>query len=137
MKRIRCFTLAFGLIAAVSVANHLRFGAAAAPLPDSNFVLVAHGGAGDYSNMKPEQVEMRRAAMLKAVQAGYTILTKKGSSLDAVEATIRVMEDSGFFDAGRGSYYTREGVPEMDHVRSPSLNPQDGSLRSRSVEPRD
>jgi beta-aspartyl-peptidase (threonine type) len=77
-------------------------------------VLVAHGGAGDYSNMKPEQVEMRRVAMLKAVQAGYKILAKKGSSLDAVEATIRVMEDSGLFDAGRGSYYTREGVPEMD-----------------------
>jgi L-asparaginase / beta-aspartyl-peptidase len=48
------------------------------------------------------------------VQSGYAILAKKGSSLDAVEATIRVMEDSGLFDAGRGSYYTREGIPEMD-----------------------
>jgi beta-aspartyl-peptidase (threonine type) len=114
MKTIRSFRLIFGLIAMVSVANHLRFETSAAPPPDSNFVLVAHGGAGDYSNMKPEQVEMRRAAMLKAVQAGYTILAKGGRSLDAVEATIRVMEDSGLFDAGRGSYYTREGVPEMD-----------------------
>ncbi len=33
--------------------------------------------------MKPEQIEMRRAAMLKAVQAGYTILAKGGRSLDA------------------------------------------------------
>ena len=114
MKRVRSFILICGLIAAVRVVHHVPFDAAAAPPPDSNFVLVAHGGAGDYSNMKPEQVEMRRAAMLKAVQAGYTILANKGSSLDAVEATIRVMEDSGLFDAGRGSYYTREGVPEMD-----------------------
>jgi L-asparaginase / beta-aspartyl-peptidase len=114
MKTIRSFRLIFGLIAMVSVASHLRFETSAAPPPDSNFVLVAHGGAGDYSNMKPEQIEMRRAAMLKAVQAGYTILAKRGRSLDAVEATIRAMEDSGLFDAGRGSYYTREGVPEMD-----------------------
>jgi beta-aspartyl-peptidase (threonine type) len=64
--------------------------------------------------MRPEQIEMRRTAMLKAVQAGYAILARGGASLDAVEAAIRVMEDSGLFDAGRGSYYTREGIPEMD-----------------------
>lgn len=116
MKSIFSFTVVLAAIAAFSLANHFPFNAAvgAAQAPPSGFVLVAHGGAGDYSNMKPEQVEMRRAAMLKAVQAGYTILAKGGRSLDAVEATIRVMEDSGLFDAGRGSYYTREGVPEMD-----------------------
>jgi L-asparaginase / beta-aspartyl-peptidase len=116
MKTIISFTVVLAAIAAFCLANHFPFNAAvgAAQVPLSGFVLVAHGGAGDDSNMKPEQVETRRAAMLKAVQAGYTILAKKGSSLDAVEATIRVMEDSGLFDAGRGSYYTREGVPEMD-----------------------
>jgi beta-aspartyl-peptidase (threonine type) len=116
MKTIFSLTVVLAAIAVFSLANHFPFNAAvgAAQAPPSGFVLVAHGGAGDYSNMKPEQVEMRRAAMLKAVQAGYTILAKKGSSLDAVEATIRVMEDSGLFDAGRGSYYTREGVPKMD-----------------------
>jgi beta-aspartyl-peptidase (threonine type) len=104
MKTI--FSLVLAAIAAFSLANQFPFNAAvkAAQALPSRFVLVAHGGAGDYSNMKPEQVEMRRAAMLKAVQAGYTILAKKGSSLDAVEATIRVMEDSGLFDAGRGSW---------------------------------
>src|SRR5205085_10319631 len=91
------------------------FGPARAAVdPPSGFVLVAHGGAGDYSKMSSEQVAMRRAAMTKAVQAGYAVLAKRGSSLDAVEATIRIMEDSGQFDAGRGSYYTREGLPEMD-----------------------
>lgn len=117
MKGIHLFTIGFALIAIGSVVIHLEFGAparAAVDPPPSGFVLVAHGGAGDYSKMSAEQIEMRRAAMAKAVQAGYAILAKKGASLDAVEATIRVMEDSGQFDAGRGSYYTREGVPEMD-----------------------
>jgi beta-aspartyl-peptidase (threonine type) len=116
VKRIRSFTLALAAIAAFSIMVHLQLGTAVGTAlpPDSNFVLVAHGGAGDYSKMEPRQIEMRRTAMLKAVQAGYVILEKNGSSLDAVEATIRVLEDSGLFDAGRGSYYTREGVPEMD-----------------------
>jgi beta-aspartyl-peptidase (threonine type) len=82
--------------------------------PAQNFTLVAHGGAGDYSQMPPQQVEGRRRAMTAAAHAGYRILARGGASLDAVEATIRVMEDSGLFDAGRGAYYTREGVPEMD-----------------------
>jgi L-asparaginase / beta-aspartyl-peptidase len=78
------------------------------------FVLVAHGGAGTYKNMTPELLEARRAAMVQAIQKGYAILARGGSGLDAVEATIRVMEDSGLFDSGRGAYYTRDGVPEMD-----------------------
>jgi beta-aspartyl-peptidase (threonine type) len=78
------------------------------------FVLIVHGGAGDYKQVTPEQVALRRAAMTKAIQAGYRVLAHSGTSLDAVEATIRVMEDSGVFDAGRGAYYTRDGVPELD-----------------------
>jgi beta-aspartyl-peptidase (threonine type) len=116
MKLIRSLVVLFSATAAVSVSSHFGLGSPAkvASPPASGFVLVAHGGAGDYSSMRPEQIEMRRAAMVKAVQSGYAILAKAGASLDAVEATIRAMEDSGLFDAGRGSYYTREGVPEMD-----------------------
>jgi beta-aspartyl-peptidase (threonine type) len=81
---------------------------------EKKFVLVAHGGAGDYTKMQPEAIAARRDLMVKAISTGYEILARGGSSLDAVEATIRVMEDSGLFDAGRGAYYTKEGVPEMD-----------------------
>src|ERR1700733_373770 len=84
------------------------------PQSSSNFVLVAHSGAGDYSHATPAMIEARRAAMVKAIQGGYAILSRGGSSLDAVEATIRVMEDAGLFDAGRGGYYTRDGIPELD-----------------------
>lgn len=78
------------------------------------FVLVAHSGAGDYSKMTPEIIEARRAGMLQAIRTGYSILARGGTSMGAVEATIRVMEDSGLYDAGRGAYYTQDGVPEMD-----------------------
>jgi beta-aspartyl-peptidase (threonine type) len=77
-------------------------------------VLVAHGGAGSYANVSAEFIETRRAVMIEAIRKGYKILASGGTGLDAVEATIRVMEDSGRFDAGRGAYYTREGVPELD-----------------------
>jgi len=79
-----------------------------------SFVLVAHGGAGDYSKMSQEQIDERRTTMVRAIRAGYAILSRGGTSVDAVEATISVMEDSGLFDAGRGGYYTRAGVPELD-----------------------
>jgi len=79
-----------------------------------DFVLVVHGGAGDYRQMSPEQIAIRRAAMTKAMGAGYNVLAHAGTSLDAVETTIRILEDSGAFDAGRGAYYTRDGIPELD-----------------------
>ncbi|MBZ5610232.1 MAG: isoaspartyl peptidase/L-asparaginase [Acidobacteriia bacterium] len=93
------------LILAVSVA---------AQPPARNFGMVIHGGAGNYDSMTAEQIGQRRDAMTKAIQAGYAILKRGGASLDAVEAAIRVMEDSGLFDSGRGAYYTKDGVPEMD-----------------------
>ena len=101
-----------------ALANHGRSARAAkSPLPaqsSASFVLVAHSGAGDYSKTPPAMIEARRAAMVKAIQSGYAILSHGGSSLDAVEATIRVMEDAGLFDAGRGAYYDRDGIPELD-----------------------
>ncbi len=96
----------------------------------SNFVLVAHSGAGDYSKMPAETIEARRDGMLKAIQAGYAILARGGTSLDAVEATIRVMEDSGLYDAGRGAYYTKDGVPEMDAAIMNGQTLQAGSVAS-------
>jgi beta-aspartyl-peptidase (threonine type) len=97
---------------------------------DNNFVLVAHSGAGDYSNMTPQTIEARRDGMVKAIRAGYAILARGGTSMDAVEATIRVMEDSGLYDAGRGAYYTKDGVPEMDAAIMDGRTLQAGSVAS-------
>jgi L-asparaginase / beta-aspartyl-peptidase len=103
---------------------------AASAQPAANFVLVAHGGAGDYSKMTPQDIQARRDLMVKAIRAGYGILARGGASLDAVEATIRVMEDSGLFDAGRGAYYTKEGVPEMDAAIMNGRTLEAGSVAS-------
>jgi L-asparaginase / beta-aspartyl-peptidase len=116
--RITRLCLAVVVVVALVAANHARSAngsRSGVPSPTGwDFVLAAHGGAGMYKNMTPTQLEARRATMVEAIQRGYEILAGGGSSLDAVEATIRVMEDSGQFDAGRGAYYTREGVPELD-----------------------
>ncbi len=95
-----------------------------------DFVLLAHSGAGDYSKMTPQTIEARRAGMVKAIRAGYAILARGGTGLDAVEATIRVMEDSGLYDAGRGAYYTKDGVPEMDAAIMDGRTLQAGSVAS-------
>jgi L-asparaginase / beta-aspartyl-peptidase len=96
----------------------------------SDFVLVAHSGAGDYRNMPAQTIEARRDGMEKAIRTGYAILARGGTSLDAVEATIRVMEDSGLYDAGRGAYYTKDGIPEMDAAIMNGKTLQAGSVAS-------
>lgn len=80
------------------------------------FVLVIHGGAGTIlkKNMTPEKEAAYQAALEQALQAGYAILSKGGSSLDAVEAAVRVMEDNPLFNAGKGAVFTNEGKNELD-----------------------
>src|SRR5438132_13047954 len=52
--------------------------------------------------------------MEQALRTGQTILMKGGSSIDAVEASIRVLEDSPLFNAGKGAVFTHEGKNELD-----------------------
>jgi beta-aspartyl-peptidase (threonine type) len=82
----------------------------------ADVALVVHGGAGTISRdkMTPERESAIRAALSEALAAGYRVLTSGGSSLDAVEAAVRVLEDSPLFNAGRGSVFTSEGQNEMD-----------------------
>src|SRR5262245_10642786 len=78
--------------------------------------LVIHGGAGtiERSNMTPEKEREYRAGLERALRAGYEILKRGGSSLDATEAAVRVLEDDPHFNAGRGSVFTSAGTNEMD-----------------------
>src|SRR6476659_9873528 len=80
------------------------------------FGLVIHGGAGtiERSNMTPEKEREYRAGLERALTAGYEILKRGGSSLDATEAAVRVLEDDPHFNAGRGSVFTSAGTNEMD-----------------------
>jgi L-asparaginase / beta-aspartyl-peptidase len=79
-------------------------------------MLVIHGGAGTITrqSMTPEAEKQYREALEQALRTGHAVLAKGGSSLDAVEATIRVMEDSPLFNAGKGAVFTHEGRNELD-----------------------
>ncbi len=74
-------------------------------------VIVVHGGAG-YLN--PRIADERVSVIRNAVSKGYNILSNGGSSLDAVVESVSILEDSGFFNAGRGSVYTVDSMLEFD-----------------------
>ena len=80
------------------------------------FGLVVHGGAGtiDRSKMTPEREREYRAGLERALTAGSEILNRGGSSLDATEAAVRVLEDDPHFNAGKGADFTSAGTNELD-----------------------
>jgi beta-aspartyl-peptidase (threonine type) len=84
--------------------------------PAMKFGMVIHGGAGtiERAKMTPEREKAYRAALEQSLKTGYDILARGGSSLDAVEAAIRVLEDNPLFNAGRGAVFTHEGTNELD-----------------------
>ncbi|HEY9843371.1 MAG TPA: isoaspartyl peptidase/L-asparaginase, partial [Candidatus Obscuribacterales bacterium] len=64
--------------------------------------------------MSEEREALSRAGLWTALRAGMELLQAGASSLDAVEAAVRVLEDCEAFNAGRGSVYTHAGGQEMD-----------------------
>jgi beta-aspartyl-peptidase (threonine type) len=99
-----------------SVLCYLLFQTAFAQDYSDKITLVIHGGAGTITraNMTPEKEKAYREALNTALQKGYAILKKGGTSLQAVEAAIMVMEDSPLFNAGKGAVFTNEGKNELD-----------------------
>lgn len=82
----------------------------------NSFAIVVHGGAGTIlkKNMTEELEKAYKEKLLEATQAGYDTLKKGGSSTDAVVVTIKILEDSPLFNAGKGSVFTADGKNEMD-----------------------
>jgi L-asparaginase / beta-aspartyl-peptidase len=80
------------------------------------FTILVHGGAGNLPKVKPmaEEEEAYKATLRQSLQGGLEVLKKGGSSLDAVEKAIQVLEDSPLFNAGKGSVFTADGTNEMD-----------------------
>ena len=76
--------------------------------------IVIHGGAGWFSNMSPDEIKDLKKGLKTAADKGFDILENGGSSVDAVEAAIIILEDNPLFNAGRGSVYTSEERQEMD-----------------------
>jgi L-asparaginase / beta-aspartyl-peptidase len=81
-----------------------------------NFSIAIHGGAGTIlkSAMTAEKENAYTKELNFALEAGYSVLQKGGSSLDAVEQAVIALENSPLFNAGRGSVFTEKGTHEMD-----------------------
>jgi beta-aspartyl-peptidase (threonine type) len=111
------------------------FAAAAFGENAPRIMLVIHGGAGTITraSMTPEREAEYRQKLTEALRTGQAILAKGGSSLDAVEATIRVMEDSPLFNAGKGAVFTHDGRNELDASIMDGRNRAAGAVAGVSI----
>ncbi len=82
----------------------------------SKYGLVIHGGAGSIfkKNIPLEKEAAYTEKLNEALSAGYKILENGGTSLDAVNASVNILEDSPLFNAGKGSVLTENGEVELD-----------------------
>jgi len=88
-------------------------------------VLLIHGGAWA---MPDDAVVAHENGMANALAAGYALLEKGASAVDAVEAAVAVMEDDDTFDAGRGSFLTQDGRVQMDALLMNGANLRTGGV---------
>src|SRR3982751_3849549 len=76
--------------------------------------IIIHGGAGPGSEFIHINERLYHAGLRDAAETGNDILKNGGSSVDAVEAAVRSLEDNPLFNAGRGSALNNKGEVEMD-----------------------
>ncbi len=89
-----------------------------------------HGGAGTITraNMTPAKEKAYNETLDLALKTGMAVLKKGGTSMDAVEATIHIMEDSPLFNAGKGAVFTHDGVNELDAAVMEGKNLMAGAI---------
>ncbi|HEV2195896.1 MAG TPA: isoaspartyl peptidase/L-asparaginase [Candidatus Acidoferrum sp.] len=75
--------------------------------------LIVHGGAWDIPD---EAVDACKSGCARALAAGWSILSRGGHALDAIETAIMVLEDDPVFDAGYGSHLNMDGRVECDAI---------------------
>jgi beta-aspartyl-peptidase (threonine type) len=94
----------------------LGISAAVLSATERPYGLVLHGGAGviERASMTPEREAEYRAKLAEALQAGYAVLDRGGAALEAVTATINLLEDSPLFNAGKGAVFNADGICELD-----------------------
>jgi L-asparaginase / beta-aspartyl-peptidase len=120
-----------GLLASLA----LTAAASAAPPADTPtdtrpIVLVIHGGAGviEPSKMTSAREASYRAGLAAALDTGYAILERGGTSLDAVTAAVRTMEDDPQFNAGLGAVLNHDGDAELDAAIMDGSGPRAGAV---------
>lgn len=92
--------------------------------------IAIHGGAGvlDRAQMTLEREASYRAGLSAALDAGYAILERGASSLDAVAEAVRLLEDDPQFNAGRGAVLSHDGEAELDASIMDGLGPRAGAV---------
>lgn len=82
---------------------------------ESEWAIALHGGAGTISKNLPDSIKQTYYEGLEeALSVGQKILKEGGMALDAVEKTVRTLENNPLFNAGKGAVYTSEGTHELD-----------------------
>lgn len=107
MNRLVAFAICHLVVGSVAALP----AAAAEPV---KYAIAIHGGAGGWADLTPEARKGIEQALEKSLTVGRDILAKGGSSLDAVEQSVRVLEDSPYFNAGHGATYTATGQHQLD-----------------------
>jgi beta-aspartyl-peptidase (threonine type) len=88
-------------------------------------ILLIHGGAWAIPD---EALGSNKQGITAALTAGWAALSRGGSAMDAVEASITVLEDHEAFDAGRGSFLTRDGRVQLDALMMNGANLRAGGV---------
>ena len=85
-------------------------------ISNQNIALALHGGAGTITRALMDEAKEAhyKKDLQAALDAGYAVLLQGGAALDAVELTVKVLEDSPLFNAGKGAVFTNSGTHEMD-----------------------
>lgn len=94
------------------------------------YSLVIHGGAGTLVKglMTAELEAEYKAALQEALNAGYVMLENGGSAMDAVETSVKLLEDTPLFNAGKGAVFTNQGTHEMDSAIMDGSNLKAGAV---------
>lgn len=94
-----------------------------------DWAVAIHGGAGSISRDAPVAHEPEiRTVLAQSLRAAGDILAKGGTALDAVQAAVVVLEDSPYFNAGRGAVFTAEGTNELDAAIMDGLKLRAGAV---------
>jgi len=104
-----------GVIAGLALAGLLTPSLAGAA-DTQPIAIVIHGGAGviNRAEMTPERERQYKIGLEAARDAGYAVLERGGSALDAVTAAVHTMEDDPLFNAGKGAVLNHLGIAELD-----------------------
>lgn len=119
------FILLFSVMAFIGCNNASEENASEEPIVEKtseendtiqNFGIVIHGGAGTIlkENMTDSLEQAYKTKLEEAIRAGHAVLAQGGTSIEAIEQAINIMEDSPLFNAGKGAVFTNAETNELD-----------------------